>query len=68
MTLGFDELYHDLEGVKYRHLEEEGYYTYEQVASISEGDVNVGSIPSPLVKAMVMRALDYADLLDPFKD
>jgi hypothetical protein len=68
MTFGLDELYHDLKGVKYRHLGEEGYYTYEHVASISKSDVNVGSIPSPVVKAMVMRALDYVDLLDPFKD
>ena len=41
MTLGDDGLYHDLEGVKYRRVGEYGNYTYEQVASILEGDFNV---------------------------
>jgi hypothetical protein len=61
MTLGDDGFYHDLEGVKYRRVGEEGNYTYEQVASILEGDLNAGSIPSPVAEAMVTRALDYAD-------
>jgi hypothetical protein len=62
MILGLDELYHDLERVKYRHLEENGNHAYEQIASNSEGDVNASSIPSPEVKTMVMRVLDYVDL------
>jgi len=28
---------------------------------ILEGDLNLGSIPSSVVEAMVMRALDYAN-------
>ncbi len=61
MILGLDELCHDLERVKYRHLEENGNYTYEQVASNSEDDVNASSIPSLEVETIVMRVLDYAD-------
>ena len=61
MTLGDDGLYHDLEGVKYRRVGEDSNYTYEQVASILDGDLNGGSIPSPVAEAMVTRALDYVD-------
>jgi hypothetical protein len=52
-----DGYYYDLEGVRYRHLGEEGQYTYEQVASIFEANNN--RVSSLAVDAMVSKAIDY---------
>jgi hypothetical protein len=52
-----DGYYYDLEGVRYRRLGEEGQYTYEQVASVFEANVNC--VSSPTVDAMVSKAIDY---------
>jgi len=60
MMLGVDGLYHDLKELKYHCLKEEGNYTYQQVASIFESNLNVNSIPSSVAKVMIMRVLDYA--------
>jgi hypothetical protein len=52
-----DGYYYDVEGVRYRHLGEEGQYTYEQVASVFEADNDC--VSSPVVDAMVSKAIDY---------
>jgi hypothetical protein len=49
--------YYDLEGVRYRHSGEEGQYIYEQVASVFEADDD--RVSSPVVDAMVSKAIDY---------
>jgi hypothetical protein len=49
--------YYDLEGVRYRRSGEEGQYTYEQVASVFEANNN--RVSSPVVDAMVSKAIDY---------
>jgi hypothetical protein len=49
--------YYDVEGVRYRRSEEEGQYTYEQVASVFEADNDC--VSSPTVDAMVSKAIDY---------
>jgi hypothetical protein len=52
-----DGYYYDVEGVRYRRSGEEGQYTYEQVGSIFEADNN--RVYSPVVDAMVSKAIDY---------
>jgi hypothetical protein len=52
-----DGYYYDLEGVRYRRLGEEGQYTYEQVTSVFEVDDDC--VSSPVVDAMVSKAIDY---------
>jgi hypothetical protein len=48
-----------VEGVRYRRSGEDGQYTYEQVASIFEGTTDDDRVPSPIVDAMVFKAIDY---------
>jgi hypothetical protein len=52
-----DGYYYDVERVRYRHLGEEGQYTYEQVASVFKADKD--RVSSPAVDAMVSKAIDY---------
>jgi hypothetical protein len=52
-----DGYYYDLEGVRYRRSGEEGQYTYEQVTSVFEVDDD--RVSSPVVDAMVSKAIDY---------
>jgi hypothetical protein len=52
-----DGYYYDLEGMRYRRSGEEGQYTYEQVASVFEADDD--RVSSPVVDAMVSKAIDY---------
>jgi hypothetical protein len=52
-----DGYYYDVEGVRYRHLGEEGQYTYEQVTSVFEADND--RVSSLAVDAMVSKAIDY---------
>jgi hypothetical protein len=66
-TEGANGLYYDWEGVRYRRLGEDGQYTYEQVTSILQGGLDVDCVPSPLVDAMVTRALDYVTAETPPK-
>jgi hypothetical protein len=52
-----DGYYYYLEGVRYRRSGEEGEYTYEQVALVFEADND--RVSSPIVDAMVSKAIDY---------
>jgi hypothetical protein len=52
-----DGYYYDLEGVRYRRSREEGQYTYEQVASVFKASND--RVSSPIVDAMVSKAIDY---------
>ena len=54
-----DGYYYDVEGVRYRRSGENGQYTYEQVASVFEGTTDNDRVPSPVVDAMVSKAIDY---------
>jgi hypothetical protein len=64
-TEGANGLYYDREGVRYRLSGEEGQYTYEQVIFVLQGGLDVDRVPSPLVDAMVTRALDYVSTETP---
>jgi hypothetical protein len=52
-----DGYYYDVEGVRYRRSGEEGQYTCEQVALVFEADND--RVSSPVVDAMVSKAIDY---------
>jgi hypothetical protein len=54
-----DGYYYDVDGVRYRRSEEYGQYSYEQVASVFEGTTDDDHVPSPIVDAMVSKAIDY---------
>jgi hypothetical protein len=54
-----DGYYYDVEGVRYRRSGEDGQYTYEQVASVFEGTIDDDRVPSPVLDAMVSKAIDY---------
>jgi hypothetical protein len=58
-----DGYYYDVEGVRYRRSGEEGQYTYEQVASVFEADND--RVSSPIVDAMVSKAIDYVTVDTP---
>jgi hypothetical protein len=58
-TAGADGFYYDPKGVKYCRSGEGGQYTYEQVTCVLQGALDGDRVPSPLVDAMVTRALDY---------
>jgi hypothetical protein len=60
-----DGYYYDLEGVRYHCSGEEGQYTYEQVASVFEADND--RVSSPVVDAMVSKAIDYVTIDTPLR-
>jgi hypothetical protein len=64
-TKTWDGYYYDLEGVRYRCSGEEGQYSYEQVASVFEA--NNDRVSSPIVDAMVSKAIDYVTADTPLR-
>ena len=52
-----DGYHYDLGGMRYYRSGEEGQYTYEQVALVSEADND--RVSSPTMDAMVSKAIDY---------
>ena len=60
-----DGYYYDVEGVQYRHLGEDGEYTYEQVALVFKGTTNDNCISFPIVDAMVCKAIGYVTVDTP---
>ena len=54
-----DGYYYDVEGMQYRCSEEDGQYTYEQVASVFEDHTNDDRVSSPSLEAMVSQAINY---------
>jgi hypothetical protein len=54
-----DGYYYDVEGMQYRRSGEDSQYTYEQVASVFEGTTDDDRVPSPVVDAMVSKAIGY---------
>jgi hypothetical protein len=62
-----DGYYYDVEGLRYRRSGKDGQYTYEQVASIFEGNVDDDCVPSPAVDAMVSKAIDYVTANTPLR-
>jgi hypothetical protein len=60
-----DGYYYDVEGVQYRRSGEDGQYTYEQVASVFKGTIDDDRVCSPVVDAMVSKAIDYVTVDTP---